>query len=157
MVKTESHRKCKGAKNPEDCEEMRLEILAILKQIDNAIHRRKDKTRQSIPEIEDLGLTKSIADMNVILQKRTPEILYFLHRASHENKPLRFTELHHEIGDIGTSTLINRLRDLEQMGVVNRKAYREIPPRVEYTLTKRGRELITILILLIMWSNCGQT
>ena len=48
---------------------------------------------------------------------------------------------------------LGRLRDLERKKIVEWKAYREILPRVEYSPTERGRELILILALLFMWST----
>lgn len=57
----------------------------------------------------------------------------------------RFRELEHSLAGISTRTLAERLRLLERAGVVRRHSYPESPPRVEYELTRRGRELIPVL------------
>lgn len=56
----------------------------------------------------------------------------------------RHSELAKRLSGINPKTLTDRLRDLEESGIVNRKMYEEIPPRVEYSLTKRGQELSRI-------------
>jgi DNA-binding HxlR family transcriptional regulator len=54
--------------------------------------------------------------------------------------PQRFNALHDSIGHISSKTLSHRLKVLEEMGFVQRQAFLEIPPRVEYQLTATGRE-----------------
>ena len=54
--------------------------------------------------------------------------------------PKRFNELRELMGHISSKTLIQRLRVLEEMGFVQRRAFLEIPPRVEYHLTAKGPE-----------------
>ncbi len=61
------------------------------------------------------------------------------------NGTKRHSELAKALGGINPKTLTDRLRDLEHSGVVRRKMYEEIPPRVEYSITDRGRELSDIL------------
>ena len=58
----------------------------------------------------------------------------------------RFNQLHSSIAGISTQTLTIRLNTLEQAGLVLRRAYPEIPPRVEYSLTEKGRALIPLLV-----------
>jgi DNA-binding HxlR family transcriptional regulator len=58
---------------------------------------------------------------------------------------VRFTELRSRLGDVSSSTLAARLSDLEQAGLIARTVYPETPPRVEYSLTARGREFRDIL------------
>lgn len=57
------------------------------------------------------------------------------------------------VADCGISpkTLTDRLRDLEQHGLVKRVSYAEIPPRVEYTLTQAGRTLEPVIGALAAW------
>lgn len=50
----------------------------------------------------------------------------------------RFGELQKEIGDINPRTLSKRLDDLEKEGYIKKKIYAQVPPKVEYTLTKKG-------------------
>src|SRR5436309_11547605 len=57
----------------------------------------------------------------------------------------RFCELERSLEGISPRTLSLRLRALEEHGIVTRKTYPEVPPRVEYTLTKKGRALAPII------------
>jgi DNA-binding HxlR family transcriptional regulator len=54
--------------------------------------------------------------------------------------PKRFNELRELMGHISSRTLTQRLRTLEELGFVQRRAFLEIPPRVEYHLTEKGQE-----------------
>lgn len=67
-------------------------------------------------------------------------------------KPMRFKEIEQAISDISQKMLTRTLRDLEADGLVNRKAYAEVPPRVEYELTPRGRTLTPHLNSLVSWA-----
>jgi len=55
--------------------------------------------------------------------------------------PKRFNELRTFMGHISSKTLTQRLRALEELGFLQRRAFLEIPPRVEYHLTEKGQEL----------------
>ena len=55
--------------------------------------------------------------------------------------PRRFTQIERSLGDANPKMVAARLRELEAAGLVSRKVYAEVPPRVEYALTGRGREL----------------
>ena len=57
----------------------------------------------------------------------------------------RFCELERSLAGISPRTLSLRLRALEEEGIVERKTYPEVPPRVEYALTDKGRALLPIL------------
>src|SRR6516164_8759413 len=57
----------------------------------------------------------------------------------------RFGELLEVMGNISPKTLLQRLKTLEEIGFVQRQAYPEIPPRVEYRLTEKGLALIDIM------------
>ncbi|MFY9265676.1 MAG: helix-turn-helix domain-containing protein [Solirubrobacterales bacterium] len=57
----------------------------------------------------------------------------------------RFCELERSLGGISPRTLSLRLRELEKSDIVERKTFAEVPPRVEYALTKKGRALIPII------------
>ena len=56
----------------------------------------------------------------------------------------RFGELQQSVGSISPRTLSARLSKLETLGIVERRVYNEIPPRVEYTLTTKGRALLPV-------------
>ncbi|MGW0515862.1 winged helix-turn-helix transcriptional regulator [Crossiella sp. NPDC003009] len=67
--------------------------------------------------------------------------------------PLRFGELRTALGSPSAKTLTDRLRALEYEGVLTRTLYPEIPPRVEYELTERGRALWPVLVALHDWGS----
>jgi DNA-binding HxlR family transcriptional regulator len=68
------------------------------------------------------------------------------------NGTLRFNQLTEKIGDISQKMLTVTLRTLEADGLVSRKVYPEIPPKVEYTLTESGMELLPHLESLTAWA-----
>ncbi|MDE5969743.1 MAG: helix-turn-helix transcriptional regulator [Muribaculaceae bacterium] len=70
-----------------------------------------------------------------------------------ENEPIRYNELGRKIPDISSRVLSNTLRILEADGLVNRRFYQEVPPRVEYSLTDTGRSLVPIIINLTEWAQ----
>lgn len=63
----------------------------------------------------------------------------------------RFGELRKSVGNITQKVLTANLRDMESSGLVKRKVYAEIPPRVEYTLTDTGHSLKPIIEAMIEW------
>lgn len=65
----------------------------------------------------------------------------------------RFNELLASFNGISSKTLCSRLRELEREGIVGRRVLAEIPPRVEYVLTDRGRELCEIVVRLDRFSR----
>ena len=65
----------------------------------------------------------------------------------------RFGELKKSIGNVSQKVLTAQLRDMESNGLVNRKVYPEVPPRVEYSLTELGRSLKPILDAMWDWGE----
>ncbi|OJG51473.1 hypothetical protein RV06_GL001614 [Enterococcus haemoperoxidus] len=62
-------------------------------------------------------------------------------------------ELMRSLEGITQRVLVNNLKELEDDGIINRKSYHEVPPRVEYTLSKKGIELYSSLISLCEWGK----
>jgi DNA-binding HxlR family transcriptional regulator len=69
------------------------------------------------------------------------------------NEPLRFNEIAHNISDISQKMLTATLRTLEADGLVSRKQYSEIPPRVEYKLTPLAKTLVPHIVNLTAWAD----
>jgi DNA-binding HxlR family transcriptional regulator len=65
----------------------------------------------------------------------------------------RFGELRSSLGNIPPKTLTERLRSLEEQGALERVQFPEIPPRVEYTLTEKGRALGAIIEAMAHWGS----
>ena len=76
-----------------------------------------------------------------------------------ENGKTRFNSIQKALPDISPKVLTGTLRILEEDSLVQRKIYAEIPPRVEYSLTEKGKTLMPILYDLIEWAmrNGNQT
>ena len=68
------------------------------------------------------------------------------------NGTMRFSDIHKTIDDISQRMLTVTLRTLETDGLVQRKVYAEVPPRVEYCLTETGRSLIPHVEALVGWA-----
>jgi len=66
---------------------------------------------------------------------------------------LRFGELKKAVPAITNSMLTSTLRDLEKLGIIYREQFNEIPPHVEYSLTKKGKELIPIFVEISKWGE----
>lgn len=65
----------------------------------------------------------------------------------------RFGELKKSIGNITQKVLTSNLRDMERSGLLHRRVYAEVPPRVEYTLTETGYSLQPVLEALSAWGD----
>lgn len=65
----------------------------------------------------------------------------------------RFGELKKSIGNVTQKVLTSNLRDMEADGLLTRKVYAEVPPRVEYTLTETGYSLKPVLDAMVEWGK----
>lgn len=74
-----------------------------------------------------------------------------------EHEVLRFGELLRLIPDVSSRVLSGTLRTLEADGLVSRKVYPVVPPKVEYRLTDTGRSLIPIIRRLTEWAQANMT
>ena len=96
---------------------------------------------------------KVICEMEVTLKmiggKYKPLILDYLIR----NGTKRFNEILHYVSHISQRTLTTQLRELENDGLIFRKVYAEVPPKVEYSITNKGRSLEVILELMCEWGE----
>jgi DNA-binding HxlR family transcriptional regulator len=64
---------------------------------------------------------------------------------------VRHKQFRQALKGVSSKTLASRLKELEKSGILERRAYNEIPPRVEYRLTSKGQELVESVISLLQW------
>jgi DNA-binding HxlR family transcriptional regulator len=88
------------------------------------------------------------ATLRIISGKWKPLILYFLLRG-----PTRYGELKRAIRDVSDKVLIQQLKELDADGVLVRNDYKQVPPRVDYTLTPLGHSLAQALEPLCAWGS----
>ena len=110
----------------------------------------------SIAKCSEIG--QSIKDtgfgytLGVIGGKYRMIILYWLA----EHGIMRYNELKRQIGTISHKTLSLALKDLEADRLITRKEYPQIPPKVEYALSERGKSLIPVLDMLCEWGEANR-
>lgn len=102
---------------------------------------QSEKIKEAACEIE--------VAFGVIGGKWKPIILWFLGDCG----TLRFGELQHLIPDITHKILTKQLRELEVYDLIERKVYPEVPLRVEYSITDKGREVLPILDMMCDWAD----
>ena len=95
---------------------------------------------------EDTGFSYTLS---LISGKHKMVILYCLM----EFEPVRFNELRRYLKNISDKTLSTNLKELERDHLVMRKEYPQIPPKVEYRLSERGRSLMKVLDQLCIWGE----
>ena len=87
--------------------------------------------------------------MSLIQGKHKMVILYCLM----EFQPVRFNEMKRYLGRITDKTLSSNLKELEADGLIMRKEYPQVPPKVEYSLTDLGNSLMEVLDQLCTWGE----
>lgn len=83
----------------------------------------------------------------VISGKWNMVIIYFLSQGT-----MRFGELHRKLPDLTQAILTKQLRCLEDFGLVHREIYKEVPPKVEYSLTEIGIKFLPVITELEKWA-----
>jgi DNA-binding HxlR family transcriptional regulator len=86
--------------------------------------------------------------LDIIGGKWKQLILYYLLQGTK-----RFNELRRLLPNVTQQMLTTQLRELERDGIVHREVYAEVPPKVEYSLTERGRSLEQILLAMLAWGE----
>lgn len=102
-----------------------------------------DTTLQIEPKIGCIA-----SAMEIIGSKWTALILRDL-----SGGPKRFSELEKSVGTINPRTLSQRLDDLEKHAIVTKKSFAEVPPRIEYALTRKGEDLVPVLKQMATWGE----
>lgn len=70
-----------------------------------------------------------------------------------EYEPVRFNEMKRYIKTVSDKTLSNALKELERDKLIHREEFPQIPPKVEYSLTERGKSLMKVLDMLCVWGE----
>jgi DNA-binding HxlR family transcriptional regulator len=96
-----------------------------------------------------LEIKCNVGVANVVMQGKWKfAIIHFL-----SQKTMRFGELHRALPNIRQGYLTQKLRELEDDGLVHREVYKEVPPRVEYSLTDIGREFLPVTQAMEKWGK----
>jgi len=133
------------------------EAIAVTLEMETKSHERKSNL-PLYKEEENCGffegydpssLMYETAKLRSLITKRgTLEILIPLCCST---SPVRYKKFRETLKGFSSKTLAYRLRELEKGGILERRSYNEIPPRVEYRLTTKGQELVESIINLLQW------
>jgi DNA-binding HxlR family transcriptional regulator len=96
-------------------------------------------------DIEMVRGTQVVLDL--LARKWSVGVLYLLARGTR-----RYSELFYEVGEVSKKALTQTLRSLERDGLVVRRAYPEVPMRVEYSLTPTGWSITSLLMTMYEWA-----
>lgn len=113
---------------------------------------RKDSVNMSMADYKEKGNIQETSfgyTLSVVGGKWKMLILYLLA----ENQTIRFNEMKRQIGAITFKILSSQLKELESDGMVIRKEYPQIPPKVEYSLTQKAETLLPVLEQLCEWGE----
>jgi DNA-binding HxlR family transcriptional regulator len=94
-------------------------------------------------------LMKETAKIRKLITKRGP--IEMLIPLCCSTEAVRYKQFKQLMKGFSSKTLARRLKELEKGGILERQAYNEIPPRVEYRLTSKGQELVVSIINLLQW------
>lgn len=94
------------------------------------------------------GICPYVTSQKVLTGKWSMVILYHLSEA-----PVRFNELQRRLPDMTHATLARQLKSLEEDGLIERKEYPQVPPKVEYSLSPIGEKFRPVLDSLEIWGN----
>lgn len=100
----------------------------------------------SVPDIQE-EISKIVESLQVFFNKWTVEVILVLS----QSRALRFNEMREQLAGISGRTLSQRLKDLEEQGLVERTVHDERPVRIEYALTKRGQDVAYLALPLVLY------
>lgn len=95
-----------------------------------------------------LGCSSVKVTLDVIGGKWKPLIMFLV-----KERTMRFSELQREIDGITQKMLTEQLRELEKDGLVHRKVFPQVPPKVEYSITEYGKTLVPVLETMHKWGK----
>lgn len=108
-----------------------------------------NKERNCLAEVENFEKTGFNYTLSLINGKYKLTILYAI--ARHEF--IRYNELKRYLGVVSHKTLSSNLKELEKDNLIIRKEYPQIPPKVEYSLSQKGKSFIPILSAMCTWGE----
>jgi DNA-binding HxlR family transcriptional regulator len=101
--------------------------------------------REELTDLQMIRGTRTVLDL--VAGKWSVDVLYLL-----ANGTRRYSEVFYEVGEISKKTLTQTLRGLERDGLIVRRVYAEVPPKVEYSLTPLGWSLTGPLMAMYEWA-----
>jgi DNA-binding HxlR family transcriptional regulator len=102
--------------------------------------------REDVTDLQMIHGTRTVLDL--VAGKWSVDVLYLL-----ANGTRRYSEIFYEVGEISKKTLTQTLRTLERDGLIARRVYAEVPPKVEYSLTPLGWSLTGPLMTMYEWAT----
>jgi DNA-binding HxlR family transcriptional regulator len=102
-------------------------------------------SRDDVTDLQMIRGTRTVLDL--VGAKWSVDVLYLLASGTR-----RYSEVFYEVGEISKKTLTQTLRALERDGLIARRVYAEVPPKVEYSLTALGWSLTGPLMAMYEWS-----
>src|SRR5262249_45003709 len=117
-------------------------------------HWKMRPKKQKKPE--ELQLCPAIGFSRIVGGKYKLRILYILNRRPHRYGEIRASLLKGSMSAAVTPRVLSReLRELQERGLIHREQFDEVPPRVIYSLTERGRAFMPILEEIVAWGLTG--
>jgi DNA-binding HxlR family transcriptional regulator len=101
--------------------------------------------REDVTDLQMIRGTRMVLDL--VAGKWSVDVLYLLASGTR-----RYSEVFYEVGEISKKTLTQTLRALERDGLIARRVYAEVPPKVEYSLTTLGWSITGPLMAMYEWS-----
>jgi DNA-binding HxlR family transcriptional regulator len=103
------------------------------------------RAREEATDLQMIRGTRTVLDL--LAGKWSVDVLYLLASGTR-----RYSEVFYEVGEISKKTLTQTLRSLERDGLIARRVYAEVPPKVEYSLTPLGWSLTSQLMAMYEWA-----
>ena len=107
------------------------------------------KSKECASNKDDICFCSIEGIMGILSKKWTLLII----SAIGNNQKLRYNEIEKKLGEISSKTLSDRLKELENASLIKKELFAEVPPRVEYSLTKDGIELRNAIMPLMRWAS----
>lgn len=125
---------------------------------------KKEKDKKKKRKILDISAEPATQEASVLLETEADPLQYLMGTvggkwklrilwALREQKGRRYGEIKLDIPGITDMMLSQSLRELSADGLISRRQYQEIPPRVEYHLTETGADIIPALSQLVLWAS----